>query len=215
MHRFFRTQTPTLALALTLLTACSLFGPKKPAVNPDPNHVHIDFAVWTEGRQIDFSDAKYMSGSSKDEPEGEHDDAEHKHDYLHLHDEIGHVIHAHKPGLALGEFLSSLDFTMSERCLSLDTGIIVCPERGYTWRMFVNGVEQPFTPAHVFSDLEKILLTYQGNDPVSELRIREQLKEMTDDSCLYSRTCPERGDPPTENCIADPEVPCVLPTDRL
>lgn len=201
-----------LSLLALFLTACNLFASRAPAVNPDPNHIHVDLAVWIEGRQMDFSDAKYMSGSSKDEPGEEHEHA-HKHPYLHLHDGNGHVIHAHKPGLTLGEFLSSLGFTMSDRCLTLDTGIGVCPERGEVWRMFSNGTETPFDPGHVFKDVESILLTYQGTDPVSALRVQEQLKGMTDDACRYSRTCPERGDPPTENCIADPEVPCVAPLE--
>ncbi len=201
-----------IPFTLVLLTACNFFIPREPAVNPDPNHIHMDLAVWIEGRQVDFTNAKYMSGVSTDETSHDEED-EYHHKYLHLHDGIGHVIHSHTPGLTLGEFLSSLGFRMSEECMDLDTGIAVCPQRGYRWRMFVNGIEQPMEPNHVFGDLEKILLTYQGSDPVSELRIKEQLKEMTDDACLYSRTCPERGDPPAENCLADPEVPCVAPVE--
>ena len=56
----------------------------------------------------------------------------------------------------------------------------------------------------------QILLTYQNEDEASMERITEQKEEMTDDACLYSKTCPWRGEPPAENCIADPEVPCVL-----
>jgi hypothetical protein len=70
--------------------------------------------------------------------------------------------------------------------------------------MFVNGTEMGFDPSYVFADLDQILLTYDdGSMPV-----REELRRMTSDACLYSGTCPWRGKPPTENCVADPAVPC-------
>ena len=40
-----------------------------------------------------------------------------------------------------------------------------------------------------------------------------ELQEMTDDACKYSKTCPWRGEPPAESCIADPAVPCTAPLD--
>lgn len=212
-----RTRTPALALALALLTACSLFGfgPREPAVNPDPNHTHADFAVYLEGEKLDFSAAKYMSGLSTDETTHD-EEGEHLHKYFHLHDGIGHVIHQHKPDLPVGEFFSSLGFTMTQNCLTLDTKVMVCPDastgsaqEGKRWQMFVNGEETPFDPGFMFKDGDKILLTY--GSPSEE--IRQQLQEMTDDACLYSRTCPSRGEPPAENCIADPTVPCVAPVE--
>ena len=60
-------------------------------------------------------------------------------------------------------------------------------------------------PEYVFNDVDMIFLT----DSTDETVIQNQLSQLTDDACLYSRTCPWRGDPPTENCIADPSVPCV------
>lgn len=181
-----------------LLTACSLFGSREPAVNPDPNHTHADFAIYLEGERLDFSDEKYMSS-----------DEDHKHPYFHLHDGIGHVIHRHKPGLSIGEFSRSLGFTMTPHCMTLDSKVMVCPGDGKKWQMFVNAEERPFDPDFVFNDTDKILLTYGASAEM----VKEQLQEMTDDACLYSRTCPWRGDPPAENCIADPTVPCIAPSE--
>lgn len=200
-----------LALVGTL-TACSFGGP---AVNPDPNHTHADFAIWIHNRKLDFSDPRYMSGTSTDE--ATHDEeGEHLDPYLHLHDEKGNVIHRHKPGLTIGDFLSSLGITMdlgSGSCMRI-TGVDAV-ERSYCsdpsgsprWRMFVNGTEGAFDPAYVFTDLDRILLSFGADDE----EVQSQLKDLTDDACLYSRTCPERGDPPAESCIADPTVPCVVP----
>jgi hypothetical protein len=170
-------------LILPLLTACGFFGlgGREYVPNPDPNHTHADIAVWIDGERVDFSGDEHMSTE-------EH----HLHDYLHLHDNIGHVLHQHKLGLKIADFFDSLGFTFrSDR----------------EWRMFVNGVEQGFDLAYVCKDMDQILITTSSNNA----HALDQLKEMTSDGCLYSKTCPWRGDPPAENCIADPAVPCVAP----
>jgi hypothetical protein len=193
-------------LPLFLVGACSA----QPALKPDPNHTHADFAVWIDGRKVDFSQALYMSGGVTAE-EAHAEDAEHGHEhlhpYLHLHDGVGHVIHRHKPGVALGEFFASLGMDMTAECFSADAGAAACNDDARTWRMFVNGEEWPYDPAYVFQDVDAILLTYGSGDE----EVARQIDALTDGACLYSRTCPERGDPPVENCIADPAVPCVAP----
>ncbi len=170
-----------------------------PALNPDPNHTHADFAVFVDGEKLDFSDEKYMSNEQK-----------HLSQYLHLHDGLGSVIHRHKPGLALGEFLSSLGLTMEKDCMTLDSQQL-CNDGKQRWKMVVNGGERSLDPSYVFKDTDKILLTYGASDTLWE----NESQQVTDDACLYSKTCPERGEPPTENCIADPTVPCMAPAGSL
>jgi hypothetical protein len=58
---------------------------------------------------------------------------------------------------------------------------------------------------YVFEDGDALLLT----DATDEKEVQNQLSAMTHDACLYSQTCPERGKPPVENCVADPTVPCT------
>lgn len=199
--------------------AWSFRTPSEYAPNPDPNHTHADFAIYIEDEKLDFSLDQYMSGVSYSE-ESHDEPKEYLHQYLHLHDNIGYVIHRHKPGYTVGDFLGSINFVMTDRCLTLDSGVMVCPnELGQKWRMFLRKTplydteweEVEWNPDYVFEDMDQILLTYQGVDAASEERIREQLEDMTDGSCLYSQTCPWVGPAPTENCIADPEVPCVIP----
>ncbi len=183
---------------VVLFSACT----PKPATNPDPNHTHADFAVWIEGKQIDFSHSQYMSGSSTD---ADHTDA--LHPYLHLHDGNGRVIHRHKSGQTLQEFIASLQGMRYEGTDFKFLDCITCQHSSgtYTVKLFVNGAEEPMGSAYVFQDNDKLLIT-DTTDPVE---LRKEIRMVTDDACLYSRTCPERGDPPSENCIADPEVPCV------
>lgn len=177
-----------------------------PTVNPDPNHAHADFAVYIDGKKFNFEQQKYMSAVPVKDENGEMILAERRdRQFLHLHDMNGDVVHRHKPGLTLGEFFTSLGFTMSDTCLTTDEDVTTCTEGEEKWRMFVNGQEQPFSPAFVWNDLDTLLLTYGSTDEEKE----KQLKDMTSEACLYSQTCPERGDPPEENCISDPTVPCV------
>ena len=221
-------------VGIALLTVAVYFGfmgvvyPRIPwpidlSTNPDPNHTHADFAVWVNGVKLDFSDARYMSGISADE-ESYDEPAEYLDQHLHLHDGIGHVLHRHKPGLPLHDFFTSLGLPMTSECLTLDDYQYdridagwkedfaiqkkLCSNGKFRWAMLVNGEALPLNPDYVFQDNDKILLAYGDGDDYSPL-----LEAMTDDACLYSRTCPWRGDPPAENCIADPEVPCVAPTN--
>ena len=174
--------------------------------NPDPNHTHADFAIWIDGEKLDFAQRKYMSGVSWDE--GSHDtEDEYHHEHLHLHDDVGHVLHRHKPGLTIAEFLESLGFAFANGCMRTDEGKRYCDE----WRMFVNTEEQEPSAEYVFVDMDQILFTYGATDA----DVQAQLEQMTEDACLYSRTCPWKGDPPDENCVADPTVPCVLPPESL
>jgi Cu+-exporting ATPase len=179
-------------------------GPRNPemfsVVNPDPNHTHADLALWVEGRQIDLSSEKYMLDEESADPDKETNP--------HLHDGNGLVIHRHKPGQSVGEFLQAIDVTAKDQCITLDDGTSMCDQGGKRWQMFVNGTERPFDPSYVFTDLDQILLTYGA----TEEQAAQQLQSLSDEACLYSQTCPERGKPPVENCVADPAVPCTEPS---
>lgn len=177
-----------------------------PAQNPDPNHTHVDFLVLLDGEKVDFTDEVFMTGESTED---------HTRDpalgplrkFLHLHDGLGHVIHRHKPGLTLRDFFDSISVGFTAECiLYADPAInrdAACS--AHPWRMVVNGQERPFSLEYEFVDGDKILLTTTVGDVAAEWGM------MTDDACRYSQTCPWRGKPPIENCVADPEVPCVAP----
>lgn len=202
-----------LSLAIGALVFMKLINPylpyePDPELNPDKAHTHADFAIWIGDELLDFSDNEFMSGlSTSDESHDEEDEYLHK--YFHLHDNVSHVVHQHKPDLYMGEFFESLGMKQTEDCFTLDEahgGQELCNEGGQkNWRMFVNGKEMKMDPDYDFKDLEKILYTYD----VNKEQLENAFKKMTDDSCKYSQACPWRGPPPEENCIADPSVPCI------
>ena len=217
-------------IGIAILVGAFLFMRQTaPAVNPDPNHTHADFAVWVNGTKLDFSDEEYMSApppsaaslivpsahAHGDEEEGPTLPGR---EFLHLHGDIGHVIHRHKPGLTLGDFFTSIGFIMTRTCFTLDQHQFealgaawvessgkreLCNTEQFHWTFVVNSQERPMDPAYVMQDLDKILLSYGPGE-----QWRNEWKQMTDDACLYSKTCPWKGEPPAEGCVADPTVPC-------
>ncbi len=195
-----------LLLSLLALAACNV-------KNPDPNHTHADFAVYVGEEKLDFSADELMSGVSTDDTT--HDEAgEYLHQYLHLHDNNGNVIHSHKPGQTLQEFFDSLQVGFSSDCYASFMPMAdgeIC-DADHPFRLFVNGLEvKPFDLNYAFKDLDQILITTAATDE----KVQEQLNELTDEACKYSKTCPWRGAPPTENCVADPNVPCSVPLEDL
>lgn len=186
-----------------------------PVPNPDPNHTHADFAIWVNGQKLDFTDPKYMSEAYEEGKEVRTDPLR---KYLHLHDGNGHVLHRHKPGLTFGEFLESLGVVLTKDglnlCMETPDSSRVCEDEAAhrTWIMMVNGERKAFFDGeYVPADEDKILilLPVSDDEALQQQEISTAMKQMTDDACMYSKTCPWRGDPPTENCIADPTIPCV------
>lgn len=195
----------TLALMIGL-GAWAALNPRDPhdVPSPDPNHTHADFAVWFNDLQIDFSRPEFMSGVSDDA--SSHDEAhEYLHQYLHLHDGNGNVLHSHKAGLTLRDFFTSLGMEFTTDCFRIDPDHAACTGDLGALLMYVNGKSMPVNPDYAFQDLDKILIILAASDE----EVSEALAKMTDDACLYSLRCPWRGEPPTENCVADPAVPCV------
>lgn len=203
----FKRLLPAIALVAAGTAIVLAFGGKRvPVPNPDPNHTHADFLVMLDGQAIDFSEPFFQTGlSTEDHVRDPSTPAMRK--FLHLHDGLGTVIHRHKPGLTLQDFFHSISVGFTAECILYTDPAIdrdtACSE--HPWRMVVNGQERPFSLNYDFVDGDKILLTTSLGDLAQEWTL------MTDDACRYSRTCPWRGDPPAENCIADPTVPCVAP----
>ncbi len=224
-----------VVIAAVVMGAAAMM-PKQYVQNPDPNHTHSDFAVWVNGTQLDFTDDRYMSAppqpaatttfqlipSAHAHGSEEESEALPGREYLHLHDGNGHVLHRHKPGLTIGDFFGSLGLDMEDACFTLDDFLFaqvdqnwvkdfartknLCDDGKFRWTMIVNGAKIAMNHHYVPQDMDKILLSYGSSDMAPE----EQYESMTDEACKYSQTCPWKGEPPTENCIADPTVPCVL-----
>lgn len=93
---------------------------------------------------------------------------------IHLHDKNGKVVHMHKEGVTLGELLTSIKLSVKGKL--------------YVNGKLVEGDLNSYAP----KDLDRVLIT---DGPNSDLSL------VSDDACIYSEKCPERGTPPPETCV--------------
>lgn len=157
-------------------------------IHSDEVHVHADFLMVIDGHIIDLTQDKYQSTE---------DDVKHK--SIHLHDNQGNVIHRHADGVTFGEFMDSIGMGISEdnTCLTLDTGETYCTDAINTLTLFVNNEQHTNIRDWVEQDDDAALLYYGDLD---DPELHTYLEAVTDDACIYSLTCPERGTPPEEGC---------------
>lgn len=197
---FFTTLPPRNLAAFAMGVSCSWFIgwfllPESPdpyafTVTPDPKavHVHADFLMYLNHERYRFTDDRYQSTS---------EDPQHEH--LHFHNHNDHVIHRHAADQTFTDFLASLNYTLTEECLVTDAGTTFCDaeDNSQKLQIYVNGIPLENHGDYVFADEDKILVYY--GDP-RDARVATYLEEITDDACLHSGTCPERGVAPPEEC---------------
>lgn len=160
-------------------------------------HIHADFVVNINGKAFDFSDEKYQSDEpSEDE---DHDHEEHALDpYTHLHNGIGNVIHVHKKGVTLGYFFKTLSMELAETCFTDDENNKYCADESSSLKFFVNGSRKQNPASYEIQDLDQILISYGS---LTDSSVSKQIESVSDEACIYSETCPERGTPPEEKCV--------------
>ena len=153
-------------------------------------HHHADFALYINGEQYDFAQEKYMSTENKSLS-----------NFAHFHDMNGKVIHKHAERVTLGFFLETLGLKLNDTCLMLDDGTSYCNEGNTELKMYVDGKHNDEFAEYEIQDEDKILLSY-GHE--SEQELQEQVRSVTDEACIYSLTCPEKGTPPEEaTCVGE------------
>lgn len=153
-------------------------------------HYHADFALYINGERYDFAKEKYMSTENKSLS-----------NFMHLHDMDGKVIHKHAEGVTLGFFLETLGMKLNETCLVLDNEDSYCNEDDKELKMSVNGKHNDEFDQYDIQDEDKILLSY-GDEYEEELQ--KQMSSVSDEACIYSLTCPEKGTPPEEaTCVGE------------
>lgn len=179
----------------TLIKAAILKAPKpQEQALGDKVHEHADFKVYLNDKVFDFSLAKYQD--SKESP---------KDPYAHLHDGNGTVTHKHRQGVTLGYFFKTIGMSFDKNCFITDTKQQYCSDGKNTLKMYVNGKPNDKLGEYEFTDLDKIVISYGSED---QAIIQKQIDSVTDQACMYSEKCPERGKPPTENCVGGLGTDC-------
>lgn len=172
------------------------YGDPVPADDAGEVHVHADFMMYLGDTRIRFTDDKYQSGLSQIL------DAD-----QHFHDGSDEVIHRHRDNVTLVDFFRSIGVTLTNPCLMLDDRVMHCTDRSNELMLFVNGTHVPDIVKYITAEKDRIFLYYgDPNNP----RLNDYMNSVTDQSCMYSHTCPERGEPPTESCGLTCDVTSIL-----
>lgn len=152
----------------------------------DEVHVHADFLIYINDQKIDLTDPKYQSSAEQI-----------LHKNVHLHDDEDNVVHRHAEGITFAEFLNSVGFTLTNDCLTLDTAEAFCNNETQVLMLYVNKEPYVDISSYIPQEEDQVLLYYgtKGNP-----NLNQYLDSITNDSCIYSGTCPERGVAPAESC---------------
>lgn len=148
-------------------------------------HVHSDIALYVNDQKVDLAVEQYQSsvGNIKSED-------------IHLHDRNGKVVHRHAKGITFVEFINSLGYTLTNDCLTTDIGQQYCNTATTSVALYVNDTRIEDIASYITQEEDKILLTVGEKDK----NLKEQLASVTDEACIPSGTCPERGVPVVETC---------------
>ncbi len=159
-------------------------------------HAHADLFVMLEGKPLDLSLETYQSTKERElDPN------------VHLHDRKPNILHLHKEGVTLKTFFSSLSMNLSGRCLHLKKNNLetYCPEAEDNLVLYLNGIRQLSIEDYEPKDLDQLLITKENTD---EKTLKQQLALISDEACIYSEKCPERGKPLTEECVGGLGTKC-------
>jgi hypothetical protein len=149
-------------------------------------HVHSDFLIIINDTPISLTDEKYQSSTSQV-----------LHDHIHLHDNEDNVVHRHAEGITFVDFLQSIGYTLTNECLTDDTATSYCVDPNNVLTLYVNEVPKTILTDYIPQEEDRILLYYGSpNNP----KLRDYFDSITNESCIYSGTCPERGVAPAESC---------------
>ncbi len=120
-------------------------------------HVHADFKVYINNNAIDFSVPMYQLRDR----------------HVHVENGIGEVIHVHKKGITIGDFLKTLDIEFNKTCIVIPLEGSYCNSGDKKLRFYVNSTENHEFEKYEIKDLDKILISY------GEGSIEKQLETIT------------------------------------
>ena len=180
---------------LALIMGCILFFITNQEV--EEYHVHADFKVSLNGETLNFSQSKYQStGFNTLHPE------------VHLHDNNGNVIHHHGENINFSTFFDSLNISLSNNCFTIDENSY-CTNETHELSFYINNNQVDTLANYVIDDLDQILILYDKKN----INITRYLDLVTDEACIQSALCPERGAPSEGSCITGET--CIVDINQI
>ncbi len=81
---------------------------------PATRHIHAGFVVFVDGKQIDFSNIRYMSLVPCADHAGRKTHEEITQEKAHLHDNVGFVAHSHREGAVWADLFNNMNYTFDK-----------------------------------------------------------------------------------------------------
>ncbi len=125
--------------------------------NEEEVHIHSDFKVYINDKAIDFSVPMYQLQAKS----------------VHVEDGIGDIVHVHKKGITMGDFLKTLDIKFNKTCITIPLEGSYCNTADKKLSFYVNNIENDEFNNYEIKDLDKILVSYGKGD------IKKQLESIT------------------------------------
>ena len=163
----------------------------------DEIHIHSDILIWINGKKLNLSDDLYQST-----------EAEARSLFLHFHDNNDEVLHIHAKKQKLYDFFKSLGILLENDCFIDYENNRYCENEENIFELYVKSDEGKWRRVRnkkkfIPSDLDKILIYYGLPDEVDFAK-----GKITDDACIYSGICPEKGESPPESCSVGDDTSC-------
>ncbi len=145
----------------------------------DSQHIHADFKVYINNKQMDFSDKAHMERMKAGLDVSS---------FIHVDsgapapEKTGDVLHMHATGVPLWIFFESIGMKFNRDCLTLENGEKYCNDRNNKLKFYISRIQNNEYENYVFNDLDKILISY-GDE--NQQQIQEQLGSITDFAKLH------------------------------
>ena len=136
-------------------------------------HIHADWKIYIDNKPLDFSDKSHMERMRANQPVSS---------FIHVDsgapapEKTGDVLHMHATGIPLWVFFKSIGMDFNKDCI-FGNNEKFCNAENKKLKFFVNGKQNNEFENYVFTDLDKILISY-GDE--SEEEIKNQLDSITD-----------------------------------
>ncbi len=153
-----------------------------------PANTHADFALFINGKQVDFNQPQYTAKSGADVG----------------FDTGGKTVAAQKQLTTWDSFFRSVGMqlidstvpggTIAKTCLTMADGTKYCQDATNTFKFYVNGVKIDGIDNSNIVDLDQVLISYGPEKPAQV--VSDQLPKLTAQACQLSNRC---ATPPLAN----------------
>ncbi len=135
----------------------------------DSTHYHANWAVWVDGKRVDFSDDRYMEDVAACSADAVNITAAQR---VHLHENNPDVVHVHHGGATWGHLMQNLEWGIGSDWLFTDGGELLGEIDGRQLSFVLNGFVVPPAYNRVIQPGDRLLVSLGEEEPGVLLRDR-------------------------------------------